>query len=211
MEDFGLYLVITDPVAGYEKCAEDAVRAGVGIIQLRMKKTCRDEFLATARKLREITAGTKTLFIVNDDASIAAEVGADGVHVGQGDMSVAEVRRLYPQLRIVGLSTHSIENAEAAILQKPDYIGVGPVYPTPTKEDADPALGVELACKIANSVPFPAVLIGGIDTDTLPLIIKGGAKNWSCVRAVCAQKDPYEAILNFNRIAEEAVRANKNC
>ncbi len=204
MKDFGLYLVMTDPLVGYEKCAQAAVDAGVAIIQLRMKKSSRDEFLGVAKKLREITAGTNTLFIVNDDASIAAEVGADGVHVGQGDMSVAEVRRLYPEIKIVGLSTHSIEQAQEAILQKPDYIGVGPVYPTPTKEDADPALGVEHACRIASSVPFPAVLIGGIDTETLPIIIKAGAKNWSCVRAVCAQEDPYEAILNFNRIAEIA-------
>ena len=104
MTDFGFYLVITNPAVGYAKCAEAAVRAGVKIIQLRMKHATRDEILAEAREMRKVTVGTGTLFIVNDDPSIAAEVEADGVHVGQGDMPPAEVRARYPGLKIVGLS-----------------------------------------------------------------------------------------------------------
>jgi thiamine-phosphate diphosphorylase len=90
--DFGFYLVITNPVVGYAKCAEAAVRAGVRIIQLRMKRASREDILREAREMRRATAGTGTLFIVNDDPSIAAEAGADGVHVGQGDMRPREVR-----------------------------------------------------------------------------------------------------------------------
>ena len=103
MEDFGLYLVMTNPAVGYAKCAEAAVRAGVGIVQLRMKHASREEIVREAIEMRRVTAGTGTLFIVNDDPSIAAEVGADGVHVGQGDMPPGEVRRRFPGLRIVGL------------------------------------------------------------------------------------------------------------
>ena len=153
MEDFGLYLVMTNPVVGYERCCEAAVKAGVRIVQLRMKDAPRDEIVATARALRRITAGTDTIFIVNDDPSIAAEAGADGVHVGQGDMPVAEVRRQYPSLRIVGLSTHNLAQAEASIAAKPDYIGVGPVHATPTKKIPDPTLGVEQAAKMIARVP----------------------------------------------------------
>ena len=143
MTDFGFYLVITNPAVGYAKCAEAAVRAGVKIIQLRMKHATRDEILAEAREMRKVTAGTGTLFIVNDDPSIAAEVEADGVHVGQGDMPPAEVRARYPGLKIVGLSTHNMDQVRASVSQPIDYIGVGPVYATPTKDIPDPTLGLK--------------------------------------------------------------------
>lgn len=209
MEDFGLYLVMTNPVVGYERCCEAAVKAGVRIVQLRMKDAPRDEIVATARALRRITAGTDTIFIVNDDPSIAAEAGADGVHVGQGDMPVAEVRRQYPSLRIVGLSTHNLAQAEASIAAKPDYIGVGPVHATPTKKIPDPTLGVEQAAKMIARVPYPAVAIGGIDGGNLPEIIRAGARNWAVVRAVCGSKDPYSAIVELQKIANETTPIDK--
>ncbi len=209
MEDFGLYLVMTNPVVGYERCCEAAVKAGVRIVQLRMKDAPRDEIVATARALRRITAGTDTIFIVNDDPSIAAEAGADGVHVGQGDMPVAEVRRQYPSLRIVGLSTHNLAQAEASIAAKPDYIGVGPVHATPTKKIPDPTLGVEQAAKMIARVPYPAVAIGGIDGGNLPEIIRAGARNWAVVRAVCGSKEPYSAIVELQKIANKTTPIDK--
>ncbi len=209
MEDFGLYLVMTNPVVGYERCCEAAVKAGVRIVQLRMKDAPRDEIVATACALRRITAGTDTIFIVNDDPSIAAEAGADGVHVGQGDMPVAEVRRQYPSLRIVGLSTHNLAQAEASIAAKPDYIGVGPVHATPTKKIPDPTLGVEQAAKMIARVPYPAVAIGGIDGGNLPEIIRAGARNWAVVRAVCGSKEPYSAIVELQKIANKTTPIDK--
>ena len=157
-----------------------------------------------AREVRAVTAGTDTLFIVNDDPSIAAEVGADGVHVGQDDMSVAEVRAKYPSLKIVGLSTHNPDQARDAIAQQPDYIGCGPVWATPTKDIPDPTLGIETAVAMAKSVPFPAVCIGGIDFERLPGLLKAGATNYSVVRAVCASDDPHSAILRLQEIEREA-------
>lgn len=197
MENFGFYLVMTNPVAGYAECARAAVKAGVRIIQLRMKHCARENILEVAKEVRRITLGTDTLFIVNDDPSIAEESGADGVHVGQDDMPVAEVRALYPSLKIVGLSTHNPEQARAAIAQKPDYIGVGPVWATPTKDIPDPALGIEKAIDMVKSVPFPAVCIGGIDSVRLPLLRAAGAKNFAVVRAVCGEADPYAAIVRL--------------
>ena len=99
MNDFGLYLVVTDPVVGYAKCTEAAVKAGVKMVQLRMKHASREDILREALKMRRITAGTETLFIVNDDPGIACEVEADGVHVGQADMDPEEIRRRFPDLR----------------------------------------------------------------------------------------------------------------
>lgn len=202
MKDFGLYLVITDPVAGYERCCEDAVRAGVGMVQLRMKDAERGVVLQTARRMRAITRATCTRFIVNDDPEIAVAAGADGVHVGQDDMSVAEVRRRFPELRIVGLSTHSTAQAAAAIAQNPDYIGTGPVWRTPTKKIPDPVLGIETAAAMARAVPFPAVAIGGIDASRLPELLAAGLRNYAVVRAVCNADDPYRAIMKLRHIEE---------
>ena len=204
MEDFGFYLVMTDPVVGYERCCEAAVKAGVRMVQLRMKDAPRGEVAATARALRSITAGTATNLIINDDPSVAAECGADGVHVGQGDMPVSEVRRRYPSLGIVGLSTHNLAQVRAAAAERPDYIGVGPVYATPTKKIPDPTLGPETAGRMIAEAPCPAVAIGGLDFETLPSAIAAGARNYAVVRAVCRSSDPYAAIM---RIAEVAKRA----
>lgn len=138
MQDFGLYLVMTNPVVGYAKCCEAAVRAGVKMVQLRMKDAPRAALLAETKLLASVVKGSETRLIVDDDASVAAEAGADGVHVGQDDMSVAEVRRRYPEIPIVGLSTHNLAQARAAVRAAPDYIGVGPVFATPTKKIPDP-------------------------------------------------------------------------
>ena len=198
MEDYGFYLVMTNPIVGYEKCAEAAVKAGVKMLQLRMKHCPRADIVKTAKAVRSITLGSGTCFVVNDDPSIAAEVGADCVHVGQDDMSVAEVRRLYPMIKYVGLSTHNLAQASAAAAAegaaRPDYIGVGPVYATPTKDIPDPTLGPETAGRMIASVPFPAVAIGGINESNLPLVKAAGARNFAVVRPVCASMDPYSAI-----------------
>lgn len=206
MTDFGFYLVMTNPKVGYAACAQAAVDGGVRIIQLRMKDAPRDEIVSVGRTVRDITRGTDTLFIVNDDPSIAAEVGADGVHVGQGDMPVPEVRRLYPSLRVVGLSTHNPEQALASLDVKPDYIGVGPVWATPTKKIPDPVLGIETAMRMVRSVPYPAVAIGGIDATRLPELLQAGARNYAVVREVCGVDDPLGAIRNLKRIYDANVR-----
>ena len=201
MNDFGLYLVVTDPVAGYAKCAEAAVRAGVRMVQLRMKRASRDAILREAREMRAVTAGTDTLFIVNDDPEIASAVGADGVHVGQGDMPPNEVRRRYPDLRIVGLSTHNPAQVLAAESEVVDYIGVGPVFPTPTKEIPDPVLGLDMMREMISLSSRPAVAIGGIDAGSVTQVIAAGARNYAVVRAVCKAADPYTALLSLLRRA----------
>ena len=203
MTDFGFYLVITNPVVGYAKCAEAAVRAGVKIIQLRMKHAAREEILREAREMRRVTAGTETLFIVNDDPSIAAEAEADGVHVGQDDLPPADVRARFPGLRIVGLSTHNPAQVAASRAQPIDYIGVGPVYATPTKDIPDPTLGLATMRAMIDAAAHPAVAIGGIDATRLADVLAAGARNWAVVRAVCQSPDPYAAIRNLQAIAAE--------
>jgi thiamine-phosphate pyrophosphorylase len=194
VEAFGLYLVITDPSTSFETCAEAAVTAKLRYIQLRMKKAARKQIVAVAANLRAITRGTRTFFIVNDDPAIAAEVDADGVHLGQDDLPLDEARIRYPSLKIFGLSTHNPEQAQRAAGLSPDYCGVGPVYATPTKEIPDPALGPEQAGAIIRAAPFTTVAIGGINEENLSDVLKAGAINFSVVRAVCLAPQPYDAI-----------------
>ena len=199
MKDFGLYLVMTDPLVGYAKCAEAAVKAGVRIVQLRMKKASREDIIRQGREVRSVTAGTDTLFIVNDDPEIALELGADGVHVGQDDVSPREIRKRFPEIGIIGLSTHNLKQVEKAREEKIDYIGVGPVYATPTKEIPDPTLGLDAMRAMIELSPCPAVAIGGINCQNARDVVGAGAKNISVVRAVCQSNEPYWEIVKLKQ------------
>ena len=202
MDDaFGLYLVMTDPVVGYETCAAAAVRCGVRYLQLRMKGAPRDAVLEAARRVRKATLGTDTLFIVNDDVTIARDVDADGVHLGQRDLPIEEARRLWPVPgKRFGLSTHNEREALLASHQSPDYIGVGPVFATPTKAIPDPVLGPKRMGAIIRSVAVPAVALGGIDTRNLAEVLRNGARNFCVVRAVTRRPDPETVIRELQDI-----------
>lgn len=200
-ETFGLYLILTDPVVGYERCTEAAVECGVRYLQLRMKDLPADEVLAMARCIRTLTEGSDTLFIVNDDVRVAREAGADGVHLGQEDMPIAEARRLWPEPgKLFGLSTHGVDQEMAARAVTPDYIGVGPIFPTPTKARPDPTVGFEKMERIMGSTPLTAVAIGGIDAGNLSEVLAHGAANFAVVRAVNQRHDPAEAIRELQAI-----------
>lgn len=200
-ERFGLYLIATNPVAGYEAVARAAVACKVRYLQLRIKEVKRETIVETARMYRDITHGTATRFIVNDDLSIAMEVDADGVHLGQTDLSVTAARRQWNAPgKIMGLSTHSMEQATQALAVEPDYIGVGPVYPTLTKADADPVLGPDAAGRIAQAISITAVAIGGITDANLPQLLACGIENYCVVGAVNASADPAASIRTLQKI-----------
>jgi len=194
---FGLYLVLTDPIAGYERCTEAAVAEGVRFVQLRMKDAARADVVRVGRRLRAIVRGSETRLVVNDDPVAAAEIEADGVHVGQGDLPLDEVRRLVPAGTLVGLSTHDEGQAARAEALAPDYIGVGPVWATPTKRVPDPVLGVARAAAIVRAATVPAVAIGGIDAARLPEVLAAGIENFAVVRQVCGSAEPRAAIAEL--------------
>lgn len=201
-EAFGLYLVLTDPLTGYAGCAEAAVACGVRYLQLRMKGASREAILATGLRLRAITRGTATRFIVNDDVELARELDADGVHVGQDDLPLPEARRRWPVPgKLFGLSTHNAAEARAAVALAPDYIGVGPVFATPTKAAPDPVLGLAAMGAIVRESPLTAVAIGGIDASNVAQILAQGADNFAVVRAVNRAPDPVAAIRALQRSA----------
>jgi thiamine-phosphate pyrophosphorylase len=203
-ESFGLYVILTDPIAGYEACARAAVSEGIRYLQLRMKGENRSEVLRTARIIREITRNTSTRFIVNDDPLIAMEVDADGVHLGQSDMPLNEARELWNMPgKIFGLSTHNEEQELRARAIQPDYIGVGPVFPTPTKALPDQDLGLELMGKIIRKSSLTAVAIGGINEDNLPEILSRGVVNFSAVRPIMNSPTPRSVIRRLMEIWRE--------
>jgi thiamine-phosphate pyrophosphorylase len=212
MDDaFGLYLVMTDPVVGYEACAKAAVRCGVRYLQLRMKEEPRDAVLETARRVRKVTLGSDTLFIVNDDVTIARDVDADGVHLGQRDLPIEEARRLWPVPgKRFGLSTHNEREALLASQRSPDYIGVGPVFATPTKAIPDPVLGPKRMGAIIRSVSVPAVALGGIDLGNLAEVLRNGARNFCVVRAVTRRPDPETAIRELQDIWRQETRVRSD-
>lgn len=200
-EKFGLYLILTDPVAGYETCALAAVDCGVRYLQLRMKNASHTTMLETALALRAITQGTKTRFIINDNLSIAIESDADGIHLGQGDQPLSEARNTWNAPgKLFGLSTHNEEQATQAMELTPDYIGVGPVFPTPTKANHDPALGIAEVGNIMKTSPLTAVAIGGIDASNLQQVLETGIDNYCVVRAVNEATNPAEAIQRLQKI-----------
>lgn len=201
MDNFGLYVILTRPAIGHAAAAEIAVRRGVRMLQLREKSLPDGELLRIAREVRAVTRGTDTRFIVNDRPDIAVLCGADGVHVGQGDLPVPEVRRIVGERMIVGLSTHSVAQAKAAqSLPGVDYIGFGPVYPTTTKAVPDPVVGTTLLKEVLGFSQLPVVAIGGIFPENIDTVIGAGAKNPCMVRYFMEPPDPAEVERRISAV-----------
>jgi len=195
-----LYVLITNTCChgSVREIARAAIAGGADAIQLRAKDIPDAQMLAMAAELRELTDETGKIFIVNDRPGIAAIVGADGLHVGQMDLPIAEVRRLLRPGAIVGRSTHNIDQARAAVNEGADYISVGPMFPTTTK-DAGPIPGPELLRQAVEEIPVPIVPIGGITVDNVGQLLKVGAQRVAVCSAVCSAKNP--------KSAAEALRA----
>jgi thiamine-phosphate pyrophosphorylase len=157
-----------------ENVAGQMIEGGVDLIQLRAKKQAPDEISRIAGGLRTLTRDRGIPLIINDHVAIALEVGADGVHVGQDDPPIAEVRKLASSHCMVGKSTHSLDQAIRAFYEGADYIGFGPLFATPTKPDYPPTGLAEIE-KVHDAVRIPVFCIGGIKLDNLPKVIEAGA------------------------------------
>ncbi len=151
------------------------VESGVQILQLRAKQKSSSELVPLARDLAAVCRAHRVPFILNDHPEIVAEVGADGVHVGQDDLSLAEARRLSGRWALVGKSTHSLAQAAAAAREGADYIGFGPLFPTPTKPDYT-AIGLDDIEAVHAAVRLPVFCIGGIKCHNLPEVLGAGAR-----------------------------------
>jgi len=171
--------------------AEAMIKGGVQIIQYREKRHLKDycEIIEECRQIRALTRKKGVTFIVNDFVDVALLVDADGVHVGQEDMPVADVRTLLGPDKIIGLSTHSPAEAQAAVKVGADYIGVGPIFETQTKEDVCAAVGFEYLEYVVNNIPLPFVAIGGIKKDNIGEVVDLGAKSICLVTEIVGARD----------------------
>ena len=166
-----------------------ALSGGVDIVQLREKQLPRRDVERSALTFRRLCDTYSALFIVNDDPDLARSCDADGVHVGQDDTAVADAREALGPDAIIGLSTHSEEQIAAAAGQPTDYISVGPIWETPTKQGR-PGVGLELIRHAAANAPHPFFAIGGIDPSNAAQVVEAGARRLCVVRAIRDAENP---------------------
>jgi thiamine-phosphate pyrophosphorylase len=200
--DYSLYLVTDRELmlqTTIEKSVEQSVRGGCTLVQLREKNVSSREFYETAVKVREVTARMGVPFIINDRVDIALAVDADGVHVGQEDLPVEEVRRMVGPDRIIGVSVSNITEALSADGAGADYLGVGAMFATGTKTDARITSMQELS-DIRKVVALPIVVIGGINRETIPLFHGIGIDGLAVVSAIVAQEDAAGAARELKRL-----------
>jgi len=186
----GLYLILTNPARGYERMTEIAVAEGGPVIQLRYKQEDIREFVRLSHSMREITRDTNTNLIINDRVDIACICGADGVHLGQKDIPPKEARALMGKDRIIGLSTHNIDQVGKAQSEPVDYIGFGPVYKPFLKDDHDPVTGIELLRAAVEISQLPVVAIGGMNRQRLDEFADIRFHNVACIGAIESSEDP---------------------
>ena len=197
---FGFYAILTNPLKGYDYCTRVLVDGGIRFIQLRIKDEPESAILPVAEKMRKIISGSGSKLIINDYPKIAIACGADGVHIGQDDLDYTTVRNMTGPDMIIGISTHSPDQTAAACALHPDYIGVGPVFPTPTKKNPDPVIGIAGMKKMLAAATVPAVPIGGIDLANLPEVLAAGARNFCMVRQFTQSENPEKVLASLQEI-----------
>lgn len=194
--DYRLYLVTDRSFIGNKSLKEavkEAIEGGTTFVQIREKNISTREFYNVSLEVKEVTDYYKVPLVINDRIDIAQAIGADGVHLGQRDMSLKVARRILGNNKLIGISVGNIEEALEAQENGADYIGVGTVFYTGTKKDINIPIGLKGLKEICNSIKIPKVAIGGINKDNLESIISTGADGAAIVSAILGQKDIKEA------------------
>ncbi|RWX81713.1 thiamine phosphate synthase [Neorhizobium lilium] len=205
--DLSLYLVLDPDLCqplGMVETARLAVAGGVTMVQLRDKRASTAKMIETGLALKQVLAGTGVPLIVNDDVEAAIAIGADGVHVGQDDMTISEVRARIGSEMFLGLSVETGMGARPADAALVDYAGIGPVFPTSTKPEHSPAIGFGGLAELVALSPVPAVAIGGLKAEHVAAALAAGADGVAVVSAICGQRDPRAAA---EKLTEEIRRA----
>ncbi|MGB0794682.1 MAG: thiamine phosphate synthase [Candidatus Puniceispirillaceae bacterium] len=193
-----LYL-ITDPHLcarfGVEQTVDAAVKGGTTMVQLRDKHASTEERVALAIRLKPICASHGAVLVINDDVEAAHISDVDGVHIGQGDMDVALARQTIGPDKIVGLSVETVTAARQVSDGLVDYVGISPVYATPTKQDHKPPIGFDGLAEICAASPVYSVAVGGLKLADCHDVLATGVHGMAVVSAICGQDDPYAASL----------------
>ena len=203
--DWKLYVIIDRAASGDRDLADvaaAAIRGGADVLQFRDKTASARAFMKEAERLLSVARRANVPLIINDRVEVALAVGADGVHLGQEDLPLAATRRILGPGRLIGQSTHSLDQARAASAGGADYIGFGPVFPTPTKPDYG-SVGTALIGQVMQAVRIPVVCIGGIDAGNVEQVVHAGAERIAVVRAVCAAADPESAARDLKQTLEQ--------
>lgn len=191
-------IVVADPggVAGrrFVHVVREALKGGAPALQLRAKSMAAREMTELARVLLAETRGAGALLFINDRIDVALAAGADGAHIGDDDIPLAAARGIVPAGFLLGRSADSPDQARTATTEGADYLGVGPVYATQSKEDAGPAIGIAGLSAVAAATSLPVVGIGGITRDTAEEVVAGGAAGIAVIRAVMTGQDPAEEV-----------------
>lgn len=183
---------------------EESLKGGATMIQLREKHLDHEHFLKEAKEIKELCRKYQVPFLINDDVDLAVEVDVDGVHVGQHDMEAGEVRKKIGPNRILGVSAQTVEQALLAQQAGADYLGVGAVFPTGTKDDAD-AVSIQTLGEICHAVSIPVVAIGGIGQHNVMQLAGSGICGIAVVSAIYAQPDIQNAASTLHALAKEMV------
>jgi thiamine-phosphate pyrophosphorylase len=200
MFDLSLYLVTNREFSlgrDIEWIVEEAVKGGVTMVQLREKGCSTREFIELALRLKQKLRTYKVPLIINDRADVALAADADGLHIGQSDMPYQMVRRLLGSKKIVGLSVENMEQVYQANELDVDYIGISPIFSTPTKTDTSKPFGLEGIRQVKALIKHPAVAIGGINSNNATAVMQAGANGIAVVSAICSAKNPCGAALEL--------------
>ena len=197
LHDARLYLVLTPELCRgpIEEVLANALAGGVDLVQLRSKVLADPEFAAMAKRLAPLCRGVP--FLLNDRVHLIEATGADGVHVGQGDLAPEVVRERYGKEILVGLSTHDRAEVAAAAGRGADYVGLGPMFDSATKALQREPQGPRLVREVAGATALPVFPIGGIDAATVPSLIQAGAIRVAVSSAICAADDPAAAAAEL--------------
>lgn len=207
--DYSLYLVTDRGLSrGRTNCeiVREAILGGVTCVQLREKDCTTREFIAEAQALLALLRPAGIPLIINDRLDIALAVGADGLHLGQQDMTIADARRLGGSALVIGISAESLEDAVRAEAEGADYIGISPVFATATKTDTAAPLGLEGIRRIRAAVGLPLVGIGGISADNAAVVLAAGVDGLAVVSAIVAADCPRTAAAALKRQIDEKRR-----
>ncbi len=193
-----LYVLISSKIAirPVEETVQLVIDGGADAIQLREKTISDSDFISLARGIRDITTRRGTLFIINDRVNVARDINADGVHLGQQDMDVLEARAIIGNEKIIGVSSHNTIQARKALKDGADYVAIGPVYHTSTK-DYEPSVGLKVVQEVSGDIDVPVFAIGALTLENLDDVLQTGVSRIAVCSAIIKSKDIFSTTKRF--------------
>lgn len=211
--NYTLYLCTDEhiaPIYEWPRMVEEAIQGGVTLVQLRMKEASTRDFVKCAEQVKAVTDRYHIPLIINDRLDVAMAIDASGLHVGQEDMSVQEVKRLWGESKLVGVSVHDVEEAIEAVANGADYLGVGAMFATQTKEEAS-VVTLDVLDDICSHVSCPIVVIGGIKENNMGIFSGHAVSGFAVVSAIMGRNNVKEAAKELYHKACEITGGEKPC